>query len=85
MKKLLRTLLVCLPVAGFVDDLPTPEHFLTQYLNSLSRVEAKGSPEERRAALRQLYWVNKNYSQLKQLLEWELPLIQMNYVVKKQE
>jgi hypothetical protein len=40
------------------------------YLNSLSRVQSKGSPSEQRHAACEAEWLNANQAHVNQLMEW---------------
>jgi hypothetical protein len=40
------------------------------YVNSLSRVQAKGSPKEQDSAAKQAEWLDDNQRQVKELMQW---------------
>jgi len=40
------------------------------YLNSLSRVQAKGNASEQQQAARELEWLNANQAHVRALMEW---------------
>jgi hypothetical protein len=60
-----------LTIATYADD-AMPDYIWGSggYVNSLSRVQAKGSPKEQDSAVKQAEWLDQNQRQVKELMQW---------------